>query len=134
MFRFLCLLLFLSACSSPGPNFWQAEATRMEVGGSSFDMRRNGDLVEIIRVNFEKRPVISDIARKAEFAIETQTGCPVTEFRGDVALLVGTIDCNRPLVASEVAKFKPPKRKYLECVQFSGALATRAGDLSMQCS
>ncbi len=106
----------------------------MEVGGSSFDMRRNGDLVEIIRVNFEKRPVISDIARKAEFAIETQTGCPVTEFRGDVALLVGTIDCNRPLVASEVAKFKPPKRKYLECVQFSGALATRAGDLSMQCS
>lgn len=128
---FVCLLpTALIACNTPSVPFLGQEAARVQIEGSTFDVYVSGERAEAIRINPERRPQIGVIARKAELAIEQASGCPVTRIHGDVALLAADIDCTKPIVAGQWARFAKPKRAYLECVQTGGRIGE---DLEMSC-
>ena len=95
--RYLVLLcLFgLTACNTPGPHFRGLDATRVTFGGSTFDVRVRGDLAEALRVNPQYAPRFGPIAGRAKQAMEQVSGCVVTEVRGDQALSIGVLDCER---------------------------------------
>ena len=95
--RWIVVLLALAACNAPTPYFRGAEVTRVRVEGSTFDIRQRGRLAEAIRVNAEYAPRLGQaLARRAEIAMETVTGCDVLEIRGDAALILGIMDCGAP--------------------------------------
>jgi hypothetical protein len=98
MIRFVFMsLLCLSACAVPAPHFMGAEPVRAEVHGSAFVMRRNGRLVEVIRVNREWAPRLSEqLGRRAEIAVEKAYGCPVRDIRGDAARMIARLKCGKP--------------------------------------
>lgn len=104
MFRFLFMsLLIVSACAVPAPHFMGAEPVRAEVQGSRFVMRRNGKLVEVIRVNREWAPRLSEqLGRRAEIAVERAYGCPVKTIRGDAALMIARLKCGKPDDLAEI--------------------------------
>lgn len=98
MIRFVFMfLLWLSACAVPSPHFAGIAPVRAEVLGSEFEMRRKGDVVEVIRVNREWAPRLSEqLGRRAEIAVERAYGCPVRDIRGDAALMIARLKCGRP--------------------------------------
>lgn len=49
----LCLCLPLAACNTPSPAFRGIPVTRVTVEGSTFDVRRSGNRVELIRTSPE---------------------------------------------------------------------------------
>ena len=87
--------LFLSACNTPGRYFRGIAPTRVEVGGSVFDVRVRGDLAEAIRVNPQYAPRLGPIRARAAIAIAQVSGCRVEGVLGDQALLTARLDCNR---------------------------------------
>lgn len=108
--------LLLFGCDSPGLGCAGAEVTRVEVDGNRFSLRRSGDVVQAIRTNFVRRPDISLIGYGAERAIEATYGCTVTKMRGDVALMVAQLDCDRALRDGDRARWVRPKRSQLSCL------------------
>lgn len=116
MNRLLCLLFLLAACDTPSPAFWNAPVQKVEVDGSYFDIRHQGEVAEAIRVNAESRPMIGVIARKAELAMEQATGCTVKTMQGDVAILKGGLDCRQPPVQEERAVWKRPPKSGISCL------------------
>lgn len=114
----LCVFLFwtLVACDSPSPAFHGADVSRHDIGGNTFSVYVKGGQAQAIRTNFAKHPDIRVIAFQAETAIETASGCPVTEIYGDVALLTGTLDCGRPIIPEHRAKWVKPPRHGLMCL------------------
>ncbi|MFY0594855.1 MAG: hypothetical protein JXQ85_00355 [Cognatishimia sp.] len=114
---FLCsfVLLGLVACDSPSIEFMDGEKSVHEIGGHSFSVHVKGDRAQVIRTNFAKKPDIRVISRQAERAIEEAAHCPVTEIYGDVAVMVGQLDCSKPLKVGEWAKWTAPPRRSLIC-------------------
>lgn len=108
--------MILAGCDGPGPGFSRAEVTRVSAGENQFSLRRNGNLVQIIRTNFARRPDIAVIGRQAELLVEATYGCPVIKMSGDVALMVGQMDCDRPLRSGEWARWVRPKRSQVSCL------------------
>ncbi len=108
----VCLLLI--ACDIPSPYFRGIEPTKIEVQGSSFSVRRRGKLAEAIRTNTEYAPRLGPIARRAEIAIETVTGCPVKELRGDQAVVLGILKCGKPDDLATIRRGPVPVTLYCE--------------------
>jgi hypothetical protein len=117
----LCLLVFtflsLSACNSAGPHFRGLPATRVEVDGSTFDVRVRGDLAEAMRINPEYAPRFGPIRDRAAFAMSAVSGCDVTDVLGDQALATGVLACGvsatprtvRPPIKCRLSAHKPAK-------------------------
>lgn len=118
MRSFLCFFFCwtLTACDSPSPAFQGAVASRHDIDGNTYSVYVKGNRAQAIRTNFARRPDIRLIADQAEMAIETASGCPVTQIYGDVALLTGVLDCARPILPNEPAKFIKPPRRGLTCM------------------
>jgi hypothetical protein len=108
------MVVLLVGCDTPSPYFRGAEVTRIEVQGSVFDVRRRGKLAEAIRTNAEYAPRLGKIARRAEIAIETVTGCPVKELRGDAAVVLGILKCGKPDDLAKIGKGAPPITLYCD--------------------
>ncbi len=89
----IIIALMLAACGGPTPYFRGIPASTVTVEGSTFDVRRKGDLAEAIRTNSQYAPRMGPIARRAELAMEQVTGCRVSEIRGDQAVILGKLDC-----------------------------------------
>ncbi|MEQ9693138.1 hypothetical protein [Shimia sp. SDUM112013] len=90
----LCLATGLLACNAPGMHFQGAPVTRAQVLGTSFEMRRQDDRVQVMRTNAEYAPRLSQqLGRRAEIAVETTYHCPVDRIRGDAALMTATLKC-----------------------------------------
>jgi hypothetical protein len=88
------LLLFLAACNSPGRPFQGTEPVRLEVAGSTFDVRVRGELAEAIRVNPQYAPRLGPIGTRAAFAMAKVSGCEVEGVLGDQAVVTGVLDCS----------------------------------------
>ncbi len=90
-------MLLCSACNTPGPGFRGIEATRITVGGSTFDVRVAGTRAEAIRLNSEWAPRLDAVAPQGVAAIERVSGCRVRKLDGDAALMTARLDCGQPL-------------------------------------
>ncbi|SHG87615.1 hypothetical protein [Cognatishimia maritima] len=124
----------LLACDSPAPAFRNADATKHVIGGNQYSVYVTETQAQAIRTSFAPRPDIRTIARQAETAIETASGCSVTEIQGDVALLTGQLDCTKRPVAGEWAAWKAPRKRGLRCQGES--VASHWGDwrnVSLEC-
>ena len=89
----LTLCPLLAACDGPTPHFAGMPTTTVTVDGSTFAIRRRGDLAEAVRTNGEFFPQMGTTALRAERAIAQATGCAVRDIRGDPAVLVARLRC-----------------------------------------
>lgn len=85
--------LLCAACHSPGPQMQDVPATKVVVGADSFDLRRQGPYMQAIRRNLRGIPRMDQVARNAEHAMEKTSGCDVAWLVGDVAVLLGGMQC-----------------------------------------
>lgn len=88
------LLLFLAACNTPGPPFQDVDPVRLQVAGSTFDVRVRGELAEAIRINSQYAPRLGPIGPRAAFAMAKASGCEVEGVLGDQAVVTGILDCS----------------------------------------
>jgi len=95
LWRVIPVVILLTGCDSPHPQFSRVEAKKITVAGSTFKIRIRDDRAEAIRTNFEALPKIGDTFPKAAQAIEIASGCKVVpdSMRGDPALMVAKLDC-----------------------------------------
>jgi hypothetical protein len=133
MRKVILLVVLLGACNTPGIGFHGRPVVQTTVEGSTFDLRRNGDLVQAIRVNRERRPRIVEIAARAEQAIETQYGCAVTKIGGDVAVLTAKLDCDRPWRIKERATWVKGRSRHLDCTATRETGWRGWGDIWLDC-
>lgn len=89
----IILVVALGACNTPGPAFRNAEAFRISEGQDRFQIRRNGSLVQVLRVNPRAFPAFREVAQNAELAVRGHTGCKVVWLIGDVAMLTAGLKC-----------------------------------------
>lgn len=104
------LLFVLGACVSAGPAFNSSTKIERRVEGSTFSLRRQGNIVEATRLSPEFLPKFEEVARKAAFAAQAETGCAAKWVDGDPALLRIGMSCN-----GERAPKKPRRRQSLYC-------------------
>lgn len=93
MIRLSLLLIVLVGCSQPGREFRGLPATRVDVGGSLFDVRVRGNLAEAIRLNPQYAPRFGPIRDRAAFAMAQVSGCRVEGVLGDQSVALGILDC-----------------------------------------
>jgi hypothetical protein len=93
MWRWVALILVLTACNAPSSHFRGVPATRIAVEGSVFDVRVRGNLAEALRVSREYAPRFGPIRGRAGFAMAQVSGCKVVEVLGDQALATGILSC-----------------------------------------
>lgn len=119
-------LFFAASCNTPSLPFYGADVTRISVEGSAFDIRRKGNFAEAIRVSPTGLYRFEPIARRAEVAIGLVTGCRVREVRGDVAVIVGALDCTRvPATPARIARpASEPECEVVDEWTPSGAVTT----------
>ena len=130
----ILVLTVLAGCDSPGFGFSAAEVTRIDAGGHAFSLRRSGNVVQAIRTNFVRRPDINLIGRDAELAIERTYGCRVTKMRGDVALMVAQLDCERAPRDGDWARWVKPRRSLASCLgHISSGQAGRRKEIDLVC-
>lgn len=95
--RFVILLtaLALIGCNSPSPRFMDSPHVEVEVDGSRFSVRRDGDRVEVIRTSPKVLPRLSVVLARAEVAIQRATGCRVWSgsLKGDQAVVTARLAC-----------------------------------------
>lgn len=93
--RWFCgfILAGLAACNAPSAHFRGSEVTRVNVAGSSFDVRLRGGLAEAVRVNREYAPRFGPIRARAAVAMARVSGCRVDRVLGDQAVAVGLLEC-----------------------------------------
>ncbi|PYG31179.1 hypothetical protein C8N36_105239 [Pelagimonas varians] len=106
----LFLLFVLGACDAAGPGFKSSSKIERSIEGTKFALRRQGDVVEAIRLSPEFLPKFTEVARKAAIVAQLETGCAAKWVDGDPALLRIGMSCNgaRP-------PKKPSRRKSLYC-------------------
>ncbi len=108
------VMLGLTACDSPSPEFRSKDTTTQEitVEGATFKIHRRENYVESYRVNFEALPSVSSVLRRAKIAIEQSTGCPIRQgsLTGDQGIQRAQLDCNKDL-----PPVPPPIRVDLDC-------------------
>lgn len=104
------LLFVLGACDTAGPGFNSSTKVERSVEGVKFVLRRQGNIVEAIRVSPEFLPNIKEVARKAAIGAQLETGCAAKWVDGDPAVLRIGLSCNggRP-------PKKPTRRQSLYC-------------------
>lgn len=90
----LILLLSLAACSNASPDFRDVPATRVDVGGSKFDVRVRGGLAEAVRLNPQYAPRFGRLRSRAAFAMAQVSGCEVVGVLGDQAVATGVLSCD----------------------------------------
>ena len=92
-----CILVAasLSACNSPSVGFMAAQKQTVTVDGSTFDVRRKDDKVEVIRTNMEAVFSLRAILPRAAVAVRQATGCTPKDgtWVGDQAVMHVTVDC-----------------------------------------
>ncbi len=104
------VLLFLAACDGASPAFRDAHKVTTVVEGSRFTLRVRDNMVEAIRTSPEMLPRYDEVARKAAFAAERETGCKVAWAEGDPAMLLMGMSCN-----GAPPPPKPRRREMLFC-------------------
>lgn len=90
---FMFLMAFAAGCNAPGAHFRGVEPDRVAAGGSVFEIRQRGSLVEAVRLNSRFAPRLGRIADDAKRAIEQATGCRVTRLLGDAAVITARVTC-----------------------------------------
>lgn len=95
MLRWSVILLLLAGCAAPSPYFAGRPATRVEVGGSVFNVRVRGLLAEATRVNAQYAPRFGPVRQRAAAAMAQVSGCPVLDVIGDAAVALGILGCDR---------------------------------------
>jgi len=87
------LILGLSGCNTPTPQFSGVTPVEIVVEGSTYRVFRSEDRAQAIRINSEWRPN-KNAEAKITTAIEAATGCKVVgEMRGDAVLANARVDC-----------------------------------------
>ncbi|MDO6481590.1 hypothetical protein [Shimia thalassica] len=93
----ICLVVLLAACNSPSMHFEGISPHKIMVLGTEFELRRNDDLVQVIRTSREYAPRLSQqLGRRAEIAVEQTYGCPVDRIRGDASMMLAYLKCGEP--------------------------------------
>ena len=90
---FLSCFVALGACNTPGPGYRGVAPVRVEVGGSTFDIRVKGRRAQAMRINMEWAMRLASVGPRAIWAIEAVSGCKVDRLTGDQALMEATLDC-----------------------------------------
>ncbi|MFZ5964084.1 hypothetical protein ACOXXX_14125 [Thalassococcus sp. BH17M4-6] len=101
LWRLIPLVFLLTACNTGGPGFRGIDPVAQDYDGSRFLIRRNGPLVEVLRVSPEAMPSFRVVARKAGLLTQRMTGCRAAWVRGDQAMMVIGLSCDGA---------KPPKK------------------------
>lgn len=106
------LILCLSGCGGPSPEFKGVAPTRIKMGGAVFDVRVDGLRAEAVRLNGQYAPRLAGVGPQAVFAIERVSGCRVDRLTGDQAMMQATLDCG---AGAPTPRTRPA---YLECDAF----------------
>lgn len=87
--------LIVAGCNGPSPAFRGLPAQTVKVGPSVFDIRRQGNHVELLRTNAEYAPNFASIIPRATQAVMIATGCTPrpTSWEGEQTLMQVQIDC-----------------------------------------
>ena len=92
-----CILVAasLGACNSPSVWFMGLDVKTVTAKGSTFDVRRNGDKVEVVRTNREAVFSLRAIIPRAAKAVIAATGCTPEDgtWTGDQAMMRVQVDC-----------------------------------------
>lgn len=85
----------LAACNSASPGFVGIAAQTVSIDGSTFDVRRKDNKVELIRTNREAVFSLRSVIPRATQAVVQATGCtPKNEtWTGDPAMMQVQVDC-----------------------------------------
>lgn len=116
----LILFVFLIACDTAGPGFRGIPAQTQVVDGSTFRIRVNGNVAELIRINPEPFPRYEPIAAKAAVAVYRETGCTAAWVEGDPSMMLAGLSCN-----GSAPPRKPPRRRNTACAILSGTPLAR---------
>ena len=89
----LLLLLLTAACDSPSLSMQNVPATRVEVSGMTFAVRRRDERAEAMRVSRHMLPSKRRTLDAGARAIEQATGCDANRIEGDQAIILARLDC-----------------------------------------
>ncbi|MGR3541496.1 MAG: hypothetical protein ACU0BS_08720 [Hasllibacter sp.] len=94
--RALPLLLVLVACSGAQPAFFGVPAQRVEAGGFTFHVRRDGADLELVRTGFVPVAALPQVYVASLEAARYATGCsPIPgSLNGDPAVIRLTVQCD----------------------------------------
>lgn len=94
------LFLALVACDSPDSRYWNGTATQIEIDGRRYSVHRRsrprgGDLVQVIRHGYARRPEHVAILEAMRQAATQATGCALKEdsVRGDSGVMEAVLTC-----------------------------------------
>ena len=90
---FFCCIFVLAACNTPSPGYRGVAPVRVDLGGSTFEIRVKGRRAEAMRINAEWAMRLASVGPRAIWAIEAVSGCKVDRLTGDQALMEATLDC-----------------------------------------
>jgi hypothetical protein len=94
-------------CNTPSLGFYGVEPSVITVDGSTFDVRIKDLKAEAIRTNAQYAPRLGPIGERAAAAIEKVSGCTVSRYSGDQAVIVATLRCgeNGPVSYAQPSYF-----------------------------
>ena len=89
------MVLPLAACNTASPGFMGIEAETVTVEGSTFDVRRKDDVVELLRTSREFAPTLQSVVPQAAQAVILVTGCTprAGTWSGEQTLMRVRVDC-----------------------------------------
>ncbi|MGB3179226.1 MAG: hypothetical protein WBC68_15740 [Albidovulum sp.] len=97
--RPLYVLLILTACASPAPQFMGATRHEVTREGIDFVVFHRGSQAQVVRMGYLKRAQRTPVPRLMEEAITQTTGCRVipnsmrTKIPGDTGVADFALDC-----------------------------------------
>lgn len=91
----LILILILSACASPAPEFFGATRTEVTRDGRQYVVLQKGERVEVIRLGYAVRGEHQAIRATMIDLIPAVTGCTLREgtLHGDSGEMRGSLNC-----------------------------------------
>lgn len=92
---FLSVLFLLTACNTPSLGFYGVKPSVITVDGSTFDVRIKDLRAEAIRTNSQYAPRLGPIGERAAAAIAKVSGCKVSRYSGDQAVIVASLNCGK---------------------------------------
>lgn len=87
------VILLITACNTAGRGFGRLPVQRVEAAGATFDLRRQGDIVEAIRVSKHAFPRYDWVAHRAALAAFSATGCEPKWALGDPSVVRLGLSC-----------------------------------------
>lgn len=87
--------LSFCACDTASPEFRDTPAQTVTVGQSVFEVRKQGNRVELLRTNAEYAPTFNSIIPRASQAVVIATGCTPrpASWEGEQTLMQVEVDC-----------------------------------------